>query len=78
MVARFAGFAEDYYFRCHRSTDYICSFLRCLSIFKFLFCTLAVWTRFIGVSAARASVVLVEANLFVDLKLAVEKSYGSV
>ena len=74
MLARFAGCADDYCFLYQSKTDFIRSFLRYLSILRFLFYTLAVWTRlFIGFSA-KASVVLVDAN---PLKLPVDKSCGS-
>ena len=76
MLARFAGCADDYCFLYQSRTDFIRSFLRYLSILRFLFYTLAVWTRlFVGFSA-KASVVFVEANPL-NLKLPVDKSCGS-
>ena len=76
MAARFAGWADAYCFLYQSMTELIFSFLRCLSMLKFLFCTLAVWTRCIGFSP-NASVVLVEANPS-NLKSAVDLSYGSI
>ena len=71
MAARFAGNADAYCFLYLSKAEFIFSFLRCLSILKFLLCTLAVWTRCIDFS------VFTDANPS-NLKSSVDLSYGSM